>query len=122
MQCGRALYSCEMPKTRIANESDLSEGAALKFDYMLGEKKLEGFVARYKGKVVCYRNVCRHIPISLDYGDNRFFTRDGAHFVCQTHGATYDPHSGVCVQGPCKGEKLFSLPIQIADGVIWLDL
>ena len=107
---------------RIANESDLSDGTALKFDYKQGEKKLEGFVARYNGKIVCYRNVCRHIPISLDYGDNRFFTRDGTHFICQTHGATYDPHSGVCVQGPCKGEKLFSLPIQITDGVIWLDL
>ena len=26
------------------------------------------------GKLFAYENTCRHIPISLDYGDNRFFT------------------------------------------------
>jgi nitrite reductase/ring-hydroxylating ferredoxin subunit len=107
-------------RIRIANVSDLAEGQTIKFDFQGDGKNRHGFVARFEGNVVAYENVCRHIPISLDYGDNRFFSRDGTHLVCQNHGALYEPMSGLCVQGPCEGESLKALKIEVCKEEIWL--
>lgn len=79
----------------------------------------EGFLAWFEGEVVAYENVCRHLPLSLDYGDGQFFSADGAHFICQTHGALYEPRTGLCVAGPCPGARLRKLEVTVRDGGIW---
>ena len=100
---------------------DLDEGQALKFAFEREGVAREGFVARFRGKVVAYENVCRHLPLSLDYDDGRFFSGDGRHFACQTHGAIYEPLTGVCVRGPCEGARLKALKIRLTEGAIWLE-
>ena len=77
-------------------------------------------VPKLAGRVVGFENLCRHIPISIDYDDNRFFTPDHEHFICQTHGALYEPLTGKCVRGPCEGNSLYPLDIVVQKGVIWL--
>ena len=80
-----------MSRIRIATLEEIEEGKTIKFSFTRGERLLEGFVGRFKGKLFAYENTCRHIPISLDYGDNRFFTNQGDALMCQTHGAVYEP-------------------------------
>jgi nitrite reductase/ring-hydroxylating ferredoxin subunit len=109
-----------MSALRIAEENQIKEGESVKFEFQRAGKKLQGFLARYKNQLVAYENVCRHIPISLDYGDDRFFNRAKSHFICQSHGAIYDPLSGVCVGGPCTGETLKRLKIEVRGGAVWL--
>ena len=99
---------------------ELKEGTTRKFQYTSGGKQRDGFVARFAGEIVAYENACRHIPVNLDDADNRFFTRDGQHLLCQTHGAIYEPLTGLCVQGPCRGESLRKLRIEIREETIWL--
>lgn len=111
-----------MKRKEIAKVSELAEGASLKFDFEREGLKREGFVIRHEGTIVAYENLCRHIPLSIDYADNRFFTADGKHLICRTHGAIYEPLTGLCVRGPCEGSSLISLPIQIMEGTIWLCL
>ena len=98
----------------------MGEGMTRKFRYESGGKKRDGFVARFAGEIVAYENSCRHIAVNLDYADNRFFSRDGKHFLCQTHGAIYDPLTGLCVRGPCEGESLRKLQIEVHEGMIYL--
>lgn len=107
-------------RVRIVETRDLAEGAVKKFEFHRHNRPVEGFVTRFQGQIVAYENVCCHVPISLDYGDNRFYSRDGQYFVCQTHGAVYEPLTGLCVRGPCTGERLKPLPIEIRDGAVWL--
>ena len=109
-----------MSRKRIANVSEVAEGTTVKFQFSRRGKTVEAFLARHQGRLVAYENVCRHLPLTLDYDDNRFFDRAGNHFVCQTHGAVYDPLNGVCVRGPCEGEKLKRVPIEVVDGVVWI--
>jgi nitrite reductase/ring-hydroxylating ferredoxin subunit len=109
-------------RIRIASASSVSEGSTQKFQFVRDGKTVAGFIARVQGRLVAYENVCRHLPVSLDYDDNRFFTEDGAHFICQTHGAIYEPARGLCVRGPCAGAKLKPLPIRVSKGQIWLEL
>ena len=106
---------------RLLPLRDLKPGTTHKFQFKRGGRLCEGFVARIgRTKVVAYENVCQHLPLPLDYDDGQFFTCDGAHFICQTHGALYEPKTGLCVRGPCEGESLKPLKVAVKDGVIWL--
>ena len=105
---------------RLLALRELKPGTTHKFQFKRGGKIREGFLARLGRKVVAYENVCQHLPLPLDYDDGRFFTTDGAHFLCQTHGALYEPRSGRCVRGPCEGESLKPLKVVLKDGILWL--
>ena len=52
----------------------------------------------------------------LDWVQNQFFSDDGRFLYCGTHGATYEPETGKCVEGPCKGLSLFPLAVELAGG------
>ena len=48
----------------------------------------------------------------------------GERIVCHAHGAEFLPDSGLCVQGPCVGQKLTPAPIEIdasGDLLVWVD-
>ena len=109
-----------MAKIKIARADDVAEGQTLKFSFVRGGKPREGFLARYQGKLVAYENQCRHLPLCLDFVNGRFFTPEGDHFICQTHNAIYEPLTGLCVRGPCEGESLKALKIEVVNGEVWL--
>ena len=111
-----------MAKTQLASPEDLKPGQTLKFKYTQNGVPREGFLARLNDKWVAYENRCRHIAISLDFDNNQFFTQDGKYLFCQTHGAVYEPDTGLCVQGPCTGASLFALPIEVDESGVWLDM
>jgi nitrite reductase/ring-hydroxylating ferredoxin subunit len=52
--------------------------------------------------------------------EGEFFDDSGLYLICSTHGATYEPHTGFCVGGPCKGKSLQRLEIEERDGNIFL--
>jgi nitrite reductase/ring-hydroxylating ferredoxin subunit len=106
-------------KRLLASLDELKRKQTLKFTYRQEGISREGFLAFFNGQVVAYENVCRHIPITLDYGDARFFNSEQTHFVCQTHGATYEPLTGRCIAGPCVGASLKPLKVEVVAGMIW---
>ena len=104
----------DVVRSRIGSLDELKRARTLKFAFLEEGIPREGFMAWYQDQVIAYENRCRHIPISLDYGDGRFFSADGKTIVCQTHGAIYEPLSGECIAGPCPGAFLRKLPVEIA--------
>jgi nitrite reductase/ring-hydroxylating ferredoxin subunit len=41
--------------------------------------------------------------------------------MCARHGAIFEPHTGRCVGGPCRGARLTPLTIrEETDGSVWL--
>jgi nitrite reductase/ring-hydroxylating ferredoxin subunit len=71
------------------------------------------FFVRYQGQVRGYVNRCAHVGVELDW-ENSFFTRAGDLIMCARHGATYEPDTGVCVGGPCKGGRLTPVDVEEA--------
>lgn len=67
-----------------------------------------------------YLNVCKHLPIPLDGGTGDFFDDGRRHLFCGTHGALYRLSDGLCTAGPCEGEKLDPLELEVRDGVIFV--
>lgn len=78
------------------------------------------FVVRFRGRVHAYLNRCAHVPIELDWTPGRFFDDERLYLICATHGAMYEPESGRCVAGPCRGKRLLALSVEERDGMVFL--
>lgn len=103
----------------LGPDAEIAEGKGRTFFYRDNNGLLtDAFVIRFHGALHAYRNQCRHVPLTLDYGDGDFFTDDGTHLLCRNHGAIYEPDTGLCVAGPCAGAALFSIPVEVRDGQV----
>ena len=100
-------------KLRVAATSDLPDRTTLKFEFERFGGKETGILAHHDGIFVAYVNRCQHRPLPLDYDDAQFYDGDRELFVCRTHGAAYEPATGVCVMGPCAGDALESLDVDV---------
>lgn len=99
-------------KPIVFKSSELQEkGAGLRFSLPHIGEHATGFVVRFEGKVYAYVNQCAHLPVELDWNEGQFFTLDKDFIICATHGAHYEPDSGHCVYGPCKGKRLQRLDV-----------
>jgi nitrite reductase/ring-hydroxylating ferredoxin subunit len=38
--------------------------------------------------------------------------------ICATHGAEFTIATGLCISGPCRGDRLTSINVVVRDGVI----
>lgn len=78
------------------------------------------FVVRRGAAVFGYRNVCPHVGTPLDWVDDRFMTFDKAHILCATHAAEFRVEDGLCIAGPCLGDSLAPVEIELRDGDVVL--
>lgn len=97
----------------VARVEEMQPGSVKKFWLICQKYRLDGFLINYEGKFHAYLNRCRHMTTPLDFVRYQFFTEDGRYLVCMTHGALYEPDSGLCVDGPCKGLALYPLPVAV---------
>jgi nitrite reductase/ring-hydroxylating ferredoxin subunit len=85
-----------------------------------GGNELPAFAVRYNGRVYAYVNRCAHLGTELDWIPGEFFDSTGLYLVCATHGALFEPDSGYCVGGPCKGQALELLSTEEIAGTLYL--
>jgi nitrite reductase/ring-hydroxylating ferredoxin subunit len=97
--------------------SDIPENGAKGFPGPDGV--FTGLVAvRQDDRVHVYENACPHIGTPLDWTPDRFLSRDGRHLICATHGAMFEIGSGICISGPCQGDRLTPVNFSVRDGCI----
>ena len=109
------------PARVICDSSALIEGGkGMRFSVLRDGKPIPAFVIRYNGGAHAYLNQCAHIPVELDWIEGEFFESSGLYLICTTHGATYEPDSGHCIMGPCKGQRLTALEVAELDGKVYL--
>lgn len=102
----------------VCRADALGESQTAKFKIGSGKRAREGFVVRRNGDLHAWRNECRHIPMTMDWVENRFLSRDGCWIQCATHGALYEIDTGLCVAGPPAGERLHRLAVSVENGEI----
>jgi len=97
----------DMTEIMICTSDEVVEGGkGIRFPVSAGDEKTTGFVIRYGGTVHGYLNRCAHVPIELDWNPGEFFESSGLYLMCSTHGAIYEPDTGHCSGGPCRGGRL----------------
>lgn len=112
---GAAVPIC--PSTALV---DGGPGVRFDLEQDLGKRWIAAtaFVVRHQGRAYAYLNECRHVPSELDWQPGRFFDAAGLYLICATHGAMYRPEDGLCIQGPCAGQRLIALSIEERDGQV----
>ncbi len=78
------------------------------------------FAVRQGDDVHVYINACPHIGTPLDWVPGRFLSADRSRIICATHGAEFGIDDGVCTRGPCVGDVLERVLIEVNDGVIYV--
>ncbi len=78
------------------------------------------FAVRQGATVRVYLNSCPHLGVPLDWAPGRFLSTDGRRIVCAMHGAEFRIEDGLCLYGPCLGERLEAVMIHIDDGEVTL--
>lgn len=102
----------------VARVDEMRPGSVKKFWVICQKYRVDGFLINYQGGFHAYVNRCRHMTTPLDFVRYQFFTDDRRHLICLTHGALYEPESGLCVDGPCKGLSLYRLPVVVDRGEV----
>jgi len=105
---------------RVICEADaLAEGGrGVRFDWAPGGGQGKGFVVRHEGAARAFVNRCPHMGVELDWLPGEFFDETGLYFVCSTHGAIFEPATGLCVAGPCRGARLQAIAVEERHGRI----
>lgn len=72
------------------------------------------------GQVHAYLNWCPHLGIELNFMPDQFLDSDNAFLMCANHGALFDIDSGHCLSGPCSGDALMKIDVNIEGDQILL--
>ena len=72
------------------------------------------------GHVRAWLNVCPHAGRRLDWAPGQFLLSKDGLLVCAVHGASFETAGGTCVAGPCRGESLRVVAVEVRDGAVWL--
>lgn len=97
-------------------------GGAVSFGVSFHGQTCRAFAVRYQGHVHAYLNRCTHVPMELDWQPGQVFDTTGRWLMCATHGAIYQPDTGACAGGPCRG-GLVKIELREGDGgVAWRSL
>ena len=102
----------------LCASTDLANGGlAVPFDVVFAGQTCRAFAIRYQGQAHGYLNRCAHVAMEMDFQPNRFFDISGDWLICATHGALYQPQTGQCRSGPCRG-GLIKITLSEGDGVV----
>lgn len=106
---GRALCRLE----------EIPDGGATAVDVTLADGEESVILLRHGEQVHAYLNICPHTARRLDYAPGKFLLKNDT-LICAVHGATFNQTDGLCVAGPCRGEHLRAVAVQVENGTIRL--
>jgi nitrite reductase/ring-hydroxylating ferredoxin subunit len=105
---------------RILELSKINEPGACEFRTGDGDWPFRGFIVRWEGQVYAYANSCAHLGHPLNMEPDKFFTADRRLLLCGSHGALFEPDTGICTAGPCAGARLARLACRLEDGWVYV--
>jgi nitrite reductase/ring-hydroxylating ferredoxin subunit len=78
------------------------------------------FAIMHDGQTVAFDNVCPHRNTELDWNPGDVFDETGLYLICATHGAMFEPQSGLCVAGPCTKQRLRKVDVVVTETGVFL--
>lgn len=111
------------PGQEICGEGEIEERQAREFRFGEGRDAFAMLVTRRDGELHGYVNACPHfqLPLNAPARPDRLMTIDGERLKCAHHLALFCPLTGLCVDGPAKGDSLIRVPLAIKNGRVSID-
>lgn len=100
----------------LARLDDLSDPCAVLIDV-----GFNGVILTRRGdQVAAFLNSCPHANYPMERPDGRIVVQDGRYIICAMHFASFRLEDGACAGGPCSGDGLQRVAIEIRDGIVCL--
>ena len=96
----------------------IADGTARNFVLQLRAGRFHGFVVRQGADLSGYVDRCPHMGVSLAKELDGYLTPRRDLIACSWHSALFEIDTGLCVGGPCTGQRLTPWPVTVADGTI----
>ena len=99
----------------------LEDGGLHETEASLEGNDAESLILLREGDTVrAWLNVCPHAGRRLDWAPGKFLKDKQGRLVCAVHGATFELGDGTCVAGPCRGDALRPVAVEVRDHRVWL--
>lgn len=109
------------PGTYLCTLSDVADDEVVEFTFgELKKNQFRMFVYNDNGVLRAYMNMCPHFDVPLNVEPGEMFTSDRSQFMCMVHYAKFNLDDGHCIDGPCEGLGLESVPLSINDGQVYI--
>src|SRR5262245_32269345 len=103
-------------RRKLSDLATLADGRATVIDEP-GAKLEETILLVRRGDAVAgFVNCCPHMGFALDWKAERIGLDGGTHVRCIHHNAIFRVADDVCVSGPCPGDSLTPVELEIVDG------
>lgn len=98
----------------LCNVDEVVEGRLL----ILGDGVGATLLTRVDGVVRAWSNDCPHMAFPIASRPGSAPLTGGRFIECQMHNAVFRPSDGVCVAGPCTGERLKEIRTELVNGML----
>jgi len=108
-------------RIKLSEIKDLNVSQCLTLDVSCENQVFDILLVCYsRGKFAAYLNRCPHTGVNLNWQPNQCFDFTEQYLVCSVHGALFQPDDGKCIYGPCLGQSLKSISLEIESGNIFI--
>ena len=105
---------------RLSALNDIADGGFAEVEAMIDGDAESLVLYRLGDEVRAWLNVCPHAGRRLDWAPGQFLKSKDGYLVCAAHGASFELDRGDCIAGPCRGDALRAVQVQVRDGEVWL--
>jgi len=110
-------------RIKLTDIKQFSVSNCLTLDIKHKDNNLEVILVRYsQAKYAAYINRCPHTGVNLNWQADQCFDVSEKYLMCSLHGALFRPEDGHCIYGPCTGQSLSRLPIEIDKDEIFIHI
>lgn len=99
---------------RLCHIDDLADGASRGFDPRRGGQDTL-LVVRQGRRLFAYADACPHHGTPMAWRKDAYLNAAGDRIVCAAHGAQFEIDTGRCTLGPCLGDALVPVPLNVHD-------
>lgn len=104
----------------LASLADIDDGGFAEAQAMIDGETASLILHRSGDCLRAWHNVCPHAGRRLDWSPGRFLKSKDGLLVCAVHGASFETDRGLCVAGPCRGDRLSAVAVTLQDGLVVL--
>ncbi len=106
--------------TPLATLEQIADGAFAEVEATVDGDAESLVLYRDGERVRAWFNICPHAGRRLDWAPGQFLKSREGLLVCAAHGASFELRGGECVAGPCRGESLRPVEVEVREGAVWL--
>lgn len=108
-----------MPRIQLCHISELQTIDSRGFELTEISPQHNIFIVRNGNTIVAYRNSCPHNFAPLNWSPDIFLSYDNEYIQCANHGALFEINTGHCIYGPCNGQYLQRINLEIDNDTIF---